>query len=384
MRSLKINEISAVDRPAQEGAVALIMKRKGEPGYDPKNPDPSKRGRDDTTTDEEEISKGVAITTVQDEHQHTLLLMASDGSVRVTGNTSWDDEHSHQWVRRDDGSVVILMSDGHTHEVQEVAGVVDKHESEAAAEGGTDEVTEGDTAMTDKTKEPSEALKAAEERIAKLEAEKAEAEARAAMTDEQKAYFDALDPALDDESRKAFIEAPASKRQAIVEKARAEEEAKKGIAYTADDGTVYTKADDPRLVEMAKRHDSQAKRLADAEKRAEEADLRKRAEELKHIPGDVDARIAMLKAIDGIEDGEQRKKALDALKAQDAALGAAFKEHGSSAAVTAESTDAEKQLDDMASAYAKQHGVTFAKAYEAVVETPEGSRLYNEYVGEMN
>ena len=34
MRALKINEISGVDVPAQESAVAVIMKRKGEPGYE--------------------------------------------------------------------------------------------------------------------------------------------------------------------------------------------------------------------------------------------------------------------------------------------------------------------------------------------------------------
>ena len=234
--------------------------------------------------------------------------------------------------------------------------------------------------------EAAKVLKAATDRSAELETQLAEANARADMTDAQKAHFDALDPQLDDDARKAFVEAKPAVREAIVAKVKSDADDAKGIAYTADDGTVYTKADDPRLAAQAKKNDELSTRLDEATKLAEDLGLRKRAEsDIAHLPGTVESRMAMLKAIDAIEDNDDRKAALDALKAQNENMGKAFNTLGSSTVggqVQATGTDADGKLDALAKSYAKDNKVSEAQGYDAVLRTDEGAALYAESTGD--
>lgn len=128
MRALKINEVSAVDVPAQEGAVAVILKRKGSPGYDPKAKDPRKRGRFSFQTDD--IAKGGDLvdlfTDDEDGHQHGIRLMHSDGdgiSLIVSFAKGPEDEmpHDHQVVQAGNGDYVMGMNDGHSHDIDQNA-----------------------------------------------------------------------------------------------------------------------------------------------------------------------------------------------------------------------------------------------------------------------
>ena len=146
--------------------------------------------------------------------------------------------------------------------------------------------------------------------------------------------------------------------------------------------TEYRKSDDQRLVAMAKRGDEQAKELAESKRAVAAAGYTKRAdEELKFLPGTVETRAAMLKAIDAIPDEAQRKEALEALKAQNAAMELAFKQQGVISRVTPEASDAEGQLDTLAKAEAESSKTTYETAYAKVCKTKEGQRLYAESVG---
>lgn len=117
MTKFTIDELSSVDLPAQEGARAILLKRKGEPGYDPDNPDPSKRGRRDV----EKRGGLVLLTSADERHAHGLMLFPGDSG----GNTwqAWDPEdelvHDHAWVLGDDGTITIAENAGHTHTVDE-------------------------------------------------------------------------------------------------------------------------------------------------------------------------------------------------------------------------------------------------------------------------
>lgn len=221
----------------------------------------------------------------------------------------------------------------------------------------------------------------------KLELEKAQAAAAAATAlakrfesiakfdDQTKAHFNALDEA----GQTAFLGKSEDAQKADVaafHKAKTDEDP---VVFKADDGTEYRKSDDPRLVEMAREHDADRKALEKSQKVAKQVDLEKRAGELMpNIPGTIQVRAAMLEKAESIEDEETRKGAIEALKASNAAMDPLFKMNGSRGAAVVEGS-AEDQLDKLAADLAKKENISQAQAYNKVLETPEGERLYNEH-----
>jgi len=151
------------------------------------------------------------------------------------------------------------------------------------------------------------------------------------------------------------------------------------VVYKSANGDVYRASDDPRLVKMAREADEERERTRKALAQAETVRLEKRAdEELKHCPGTVGQRAAILKALDGV-DG-----AAEFLKAADAALAKSFVPSGSTG-TTADGEELAKaadRLDAMTKAHQEAHpGMSFEAAQTAVLSTPEGSKLYAEMIG---
>lgn len=198
----------------------------------------------------------------------------------------------------------------------------------------------------------------------KAEADKADAEAIAKMSAEEREHMERLD----EKARKEFMAMTPEDRKKTVSKATEADE----VVYKAADGTEFRKSDDPRMVAMAKRAD-EAEKIAKAERDAREmSDLRKRAaDEYGHLPGDVDAKANVLKAMNGID--EEARKSLDAmLKAGEKLAKAGFGMMGSLDGSTADSSSPEAQIDKRAKEIQKAESVTFAKAYEkALEENPE-------------
>jgi len=382
MRALKIQEISAVDRPAQPGAIATIMKRdEGEKSFD----------------------KQSALTTDHHGHSHLIRLNDGvDGLEMVSGETSWNSDHTHPWVRGNGGEIIIGVATGsdgiaHTHDIGALSKAKDEDDD---AEVDGDELEPGKKAkskskqvkeknsMTDKTSK-------SELEVAVARAEKAEADMEFllllnALSSTHKAHYDAMDAELEDDSRKEFVAKSEDEREAIVKKAADDAEAERVAkaagqqeVYKAADGSVFTALDDPRMVAMAKRNDDLEAKLAKADKVVEDAEYSKRAEELAHIPGSEEVRIAMLKSIDKIEDEAIREEALKSLKAKDAGLADAYKMAGVQAASnpTGDKSAVDK-LDEMAKKHAEDHKVGFAKAYDAIIQTAEGRALYAASTGD--
>ncbi len=369
MRALKINEISAVNHPAQVGATALILKRRDEPA--------------DSISQTDETAKASAMTTEQDGHTHLLRLNGPPDGVELnSGETSFIDGHDHPWIRDASGSITIGVShspegEPHTHTV----AIVSKDEKNSSVnligketEGENVGTNQGVTnIMTDKTKKADDELQAVTARADKAEAALKTAEAYGSLTDAQKAYHDGLDPQLDDDKRKDFVSKSADERQKVLDGIEAQKratDAGKNVIYKSTDGDEYTADDDPRLVAQAKRGDDLTKQLADAEY------IKRAGVELSHMPGDVDTHVALLKSIDGIKDDGQRTKALGALKAQDAVMANAFKTNGVGSGAEPVSSSAEDELDKMAKQYATDNKVTYAAAYDKVVQSDEGRPLY--------
>jgi hypothetical protein len=418
MRKFKMNEISAVDKPAQEGALAVIMKR---------------------------AIKAVLTAPDDSGHSHIVYL---ENNIDTTSynNDEGGIGHSHPYVVNPDGSIRIAESDGHTHEIDsdELAvmlhtiAMAEIHESSEypdmykslvkysaeerkkyaqngeAMENGTFPIVEKSDVEKalkafEKTNKDNEiaqhiALRAsalgmtkaqlnktvlksflksaapnkdvvnteekamadsknaadngAEAKIEALTKSLAKAEAFGKLTDIEKSFY----ADLDEKAKEAFLAKSDGERKADIEVSKSANP----IIYTADDGTEFRKNDGALLIKMAKENDENRRELAKAREEKENAAFEKRAEtELQYMPGDVKTRAAIIKSVEGIKDEAIRKAALDTLKAHNVEMSKAFSERGTS--VTSDNAgDANKQLDEMAKAHAKEKSVSYYEAYAIV------------------
>lgn len=354
---LRIDETSAVDKPAQEPAVAVaLFKRapefatggivKGGIANIIAGETPIHVSRKGYVADEP------ALTSSTEGHTHLIDIST------VSGNTSWgtraDSEsgHSHPYVVTDGGAVSIGEADGHTHDVEVIASKNDNGEP-----------------MSDTKNQDANARKA-EARIAELEKGLANQTALASMTDAEKAHLSTLSG--DDAS--TFIAADTSARATTVEATKAAD----AVVFKSLDGIEYRKSDDARLIDLAKRADEQTKQLA-VEKAARETEVYKaRAKvELAHLTGEEATQIALLKAVDGIQDETVRTAALEILKSNSAGVAKAFDRAGSTGGDKS-LTDPEAKLEALAKAHAEANSVSFTKAYSVVSDTTEGRKLLAE------
>ncbi len=356
MRAFKINEISAVDVPAQEGAVALIMKRR-EGSVDVKIQD--RRGV--PTSEDLEKNGGGALTTAEDGHAHLIALLGHAGDEMNSGSTTWVDEHTHPWIRTEAGDIIIGMAsseDGtpHNHELGELS----KSEPKET------------TTMADDTKKLDEATQAVE----KLEKQLERANLVAALNDADKAHLETLKG----DDAEAFLAKSVEDRKAVLDEITKRAKDDDPVVYTTSDGIELRKSHDPAFVAMAKSNDEIRKDNAALRETNENAALEKRAEtELEFLPGDLDTRVAMLKAIDGIKDDAKRGAAMNALKAQNEAMSKAFETAGHGASPAPGSPDDE--LETLAKAYHEKHpDVTYEAAYDKVLKTDRGAELYNKSI----
>lgn len=351
MRKFTINEISAVDIPAQSGARTVIMKRS------------------------EDITKRIKLTTSVEGHSHLI-----DDSLNYEGGeTSWNKSeeeeygHSHPWVRNSDGSITIGESEGHTHKIvdntwkKNPPGGPDDANPTGSAGGKTKE-----NSMTSEVEKAAQAT--ADKAVADLalvQKQLATAIAVSELNDVAKAHYQTLNA----EQKEAFLAKSAAERTAELEALKSADP----VVYKAANGMEFRKSDDPRLVAMAEESDKNAKLAKAAQEDAANAVFAKRAQdELKHLPGDEVVKVAVLKAIDGIADEAIRTKATEMLKANDAGLSEALKTRGVGKS-SVEAGDAETKLNNLAKKHQEANaGMSFEKAFTAVTETAEGKDLYEQ------
>lgn len=223
----------------------------------------------------------------------------------------------------------------------------------------------------------AELTKAAEDNKV-LEASLAKAEAIARMSDAEKAAM----ADMDDEAKAKFIAAKPEDREKEVAK-RAE--ANPVIYKSKTTGAEYRKSDDARLIDLAKRDDEREAELAKMRSDALDETFAKRATtELARFPGELTVKTALVKAVAGIKDDAVRKGVEEMLKSTHGKLSVMLKEVGTGKDnISGDDVDgdmkkaAETSLDKMARDHmAKNAGVSFAKAYDYVLSTPEGQKLY--------
>lgn len=415
LSKVKLDWISACDNPAQEGARVVLMKRdelaKRMPAVskDEKEADYVSRFMADEAMKSEydDVKQRAAVahstyseakkkklgkyfysdwgnplaTDVVEGHQHLL----NNDPVKSAGDTTHekaegeDNPHSHGWIRNQDGSIEILMSEGHTHNVVVVTmpGMSGEMGASSGADTGADVIGEGEPMAKDESGKDTgspeliQLRKDLDETRAKLEKSEATAAVsavEATFTDDQRSIYAKLDEA----GRVEFRKLDTDGRKGRVDQARGENP----VVFTSEAGEVFRKMDDLRMVAIAKRADEQT-RLAKADREALVLErLEKRAgAELSHLPGETPVKVALLKAIDGISDADLRAGAAKLLKAGDENLAKAFRTAGTALGLSADENGPEAKLEKMAKSYAEVNKVTKEQGWAAVLKTPEGQEL---------
>lgn len=396
MKEMYLEEISAVDRPAQAGARATIMKRA--PKLEPEEGESKEMFVARVMASEEmqvdfldqvqrlaaaeamwgeRTAKRIALTNAVAGHSHSLLTNLEGGEVN-RGKTSWAEGHDHDWIMDEAGNILIGDSMGHNHGLaalvmkQDGGGalatlVVEKIASATkAADSGNKEspMTPEEKAAVEKAQNDAKAAQQV------LEKRLARAEKLSELNDAQRALFVKMSAEQQDE----FLALKPEDRQAQVTKVADENPVVETI-----DGMSFRKNDDPRLLAMAKSARKDRDERETAQKALKAEGLRKRAEDLSHLPGDVDTRIALLEAVDTIPV-EKREKVLEILKSHDAGLAAAFAKQGAKGSPKDGTPEAKieaiaKSLRD------KNPKLSAEQAMVAALETPEGQAAYNQHVG---
>ena len=404
-KEMRLDEISAVDRPAQPGATMSIMKRAAvalglAKAKDSSADDEEALESEDEGTKGKKPKKGknpfaaatkrALLTTPTDGHQHLLSDEVGPDMRAGAGQTGHEkgpngDFHSHAWIIDGNGVVQIGMSDGHTHAVllssqagasaaildlskQATAGAPDPTDASTSSGVTADSVGTfiNEATMSEKNDQTAD-NEAVAKQLLEITKRAERAEAVSELSDAQKSIFKSLDEAGQD----AFLVLSPDARQAEVAKA-----ADVNAVVEVVDGVEYRKSDDPRLLQLAKSAAAEkALRIAGEAKNAE-TDLRKRAEGLVGLPGTVEVRMSILKGIDSLPAADQAP-ALEALQAQDAGLAEAFKRQGTSA-VPSSVNELEAIAKGIRTA---EPSLTPEQAMAKALSTPEGEAAYNKSLG---
>lgn len=377
IKDMTISEVSSVDRPAQKGARAVILKRDG--------------GGD--------IEKRACMTTIMDGHQHTLWDDRGNGELNA-GETDYVEGHSHSWVRDASGNIIIGMARGHTHELGTIGKgdasmkITNRAELTAAiqkAQGEGDSVTVATVtaihkAATDLKAEdalPAEGPLAKAKAVVedddtlKLKAKVERMEKRDALSTDLRKHYDTL---TTDEARDAFLAKDASAQQVELSKSAGDDP----VVYTTLDGHDIRKSAGEGVLAAVKSADNARKEAAIEKAARVNLELEKRAEtELSKLGGTMAGKKALLKALDGIEDENVRKSAMEVINSANeiASKGNIFEKKGEGRANSIEKGSAETKLEKMAQDRAKEKSISFEKAYTEVLDTEDGQKLYAEMIG---
>lgn len=116
MRTFKLKEISMVDKPAQEGALAVLIKR-----------DPSTPHEHPNAVAKDGYVFTPMMTTAEEGHQHIVCVPDDQSSGYTDAACKSEDNpngyyHSHPWIKAD-GVIAIGEADGHSHQMMAAADV---------------------------------------------------------------------------------------------------------------------------------------------------------------------------------------------------------------------------------------------------------------------
>jgi hypothetical protein len=220
-----------------------------------------------------------------------------------------------------------------------------------------DETNEEDKQMTEELqKQLDEALAS----IEALKTEKSELEALSKMSDEEKAYMDGMEH----EEKSRFMAMSAEERKEMMTKKS--DEVTKGMSDEAI----------AKMESIQKQLDDAKEALAKSEEESIAKSFIEKAEkEFPHVAGEPAAKGAFLRKADEI-GGEIQEFAISLMKSAEDAGARMSQELGSQGA----GADAKDKLNGLAKALSEKENISFYVAYDQVVNSPEGSALYKQYI----
>lgn len=367
MRAFKLNEISAVDEPAQTPARMAIFKR----------------------DDEAEKALGLAnvLTSSDNGHQHGVHISVHEGDepyLYVSHASGPDEEghgHSHELVRNSDGTLTLSENEGHTHTID--ADVMQQALMNMMI--GKVEETPGDPGESadDLGNQPKEKDEMAEKNADTVSAELqksqdtvAKLQAVVDLSSEHRAHYDSLSVS----KRKSFLELSDEDKSAAVEATLKSNP----VIYTAEDGTEYRKSDDSRLIKMAQERDDDHKEVAKLRVEAEQASFEKKADDLLDlVPGERIEKIALVRAVAKIEDEETRGKVEKLLGAANRVYKMALTTVGVNTPQDPENPSATDLLEKkVKEEKERDSSLNDTQALNKVLDTSEGQILYGKYQAE--
>lgn len=357
---LDLFEVSAVDTPAMEGALAMTIK--------------SDVPRD-TAKPLMAVAKGGSLvqvaTDVVDGHQHGVEIYYSsyDDQVNVYVNYATsegsENSHSHQLVRNEDGTVSVLMSEGHTHEINSAA-----FNSALLTVLGSnvfkvkfavpEDITKQHGDATDEEGTMPKSIKGSDASVTGEATGSSAAEATGSVTAAPEGFETYYDSLPDQKAKDAFLAAHQEVEKAKDAAAQAEAE----------------KAADPVVVKANQERDEALKRIEQLEAVNEDREVAAKANTFKSLGGDVEVKKALARTImKSGESDEMKEKMEDALRAADnvMALGAdAFKVKGHGKDPSANATADVLDMVDMSSSEAQKK--LDAAVDEALKSAPAGTK----------
>jgi len=328
------------------------------------------------------ISKRGHLTSATNGHAHLV------DDEMTSGHTSWEGEpdgHSHPFVIDDEGAITIGEAHGHTHTAMtkrapytgELSAATSSYRV-GAGEFYAGSVTVGITSSGTSSATEVTTAKTAEENdmkdIEKLQQENDRLRKIAELNDAEKAHLKTLDASGQGE----FLAKSATERAEIVTKATE-------VVYESPiTGTKFTKSDDPRMIEAVKAADRATADARTREMIAKRAALAKRADdELGNLPGDPVVKVAFLEALESVPE-EQRAGVTAMLKAANDIAAKGFETVGRTKGGEIEDGSALAQLNALTQKRMSDHGELEGVAFNKVLETAEGQRLFAEYRAASN
>ena len=228
----------------------------------------------------------------------------------------------------------------------------------------------------------AEAIEKLQERFAAMDEKFHKYVAISELSGAEKTHYDGLSEA----DQAGFLSATAEQRAAELTAKAAAEQADDPVVFEGVDGIRVLKSQGPEFLSMAKNLDALTRKAARLEQEQVDATFRKRAEgDFAGLPGSVDTRVAILKAVESIED-DVKEQALQVLKAHadsfsemEGTLGMGGEDF------TKESiSSAHDELERLARAYQLQNpDKTYAKAYQEITRTQQGRELLQRHYAEL-
>ena len=369
-KKIRLDELSTVDSPAQQGARMVIMKR--------------------LSNKEKPVSKmkpDAYIITNSDNTGHSHILYLSVGVGETSHERRTEDSehyHTHPYTISPEGVITIGEADGHSHEIdQEQAIQILNQALEAEARGLLESKVnkfykpkneEGNMPNPEDSK-IQKALDTANEALSKI----SKAFKSLISLDEKEFSFA---KSLSEDERDSFLSSSRSDRAAII---KAAEDADP-VVYTTTDGMEIRKSAGAAFVEMAKGRDEDRKLLNETLKSNQEVRYQKRATtEIPNLVGDESVKVSLLKSIDTITDEDEKAKVLQVLKAANDSYGKLFKRSGTTTdpIKVGDDNDPNVELETLTKKLMEEDSkLSHSEAYETI--TKRNPELYAKAIQHTN